>query len=195
VSNSARTPNLSLPLASVGYVQFRQSYTAAMKILSAATGLTLPVVTAGTVAWRVNLASNLGKIAAYKGLVLPAPGLGLTAMRTAYVEAMTLFDGLIGAIHPPVPTRGNTYANSTAVYANNSSFSPDLFSVEQRLSTLGGSYGQYRVNYGTGPDTASGDTVYAALVKLQNWITAIEADRSSAFFTNPFFANGMFARA
>jgi hypothetical protein len=95
----------------------------------------------------------------------------------------------------PAPTPTNTYANSTRVYANNASFSPDLLDVEQRLVALGSRFTQYRVDYGSGPNTATGDTVYAALVKLQNWIAAIEADRGRAFFTDPFFANGMFARA
>ncbi|MDN4633866.1 hypothetical protein QCD71_20295 [Sphingomonas sp. PsM26] len=98
-------------------------------------------------------------------------------------------------IAEPAPTPTNTYANSTKVYANNSAFSPDLVGVEQRLSALGGSYDQYRVDYGTGANTASGDTVYAALVKLQNWIATIEAANAPrAFFSDPFFADGMFAR-
>lgn len=82
-------------------------------------------------------------------------------------------------VSAPVPTPGNTYANTTQVYANNSSFSPDLVNVEQRLLALGGSYSQYRVNYGTGANTATGDTVSAALVKLQNWIAAIEITRAA----------------
>jgi hypothetical protein len=175
LSAIAETANLRIPLASAGYVQFRQSYTTAMKILSAATGLTLPVVTSGTVVWRANLISNLGMIAAYKGVSLPTPALGLLAMRTSYVKAMTLFDGLIGAVDQPgVPTPSDTYANSTSVYANQSSVLPDLLGVEQRLLALGGSYSRYRVDYGTGPNTATGDTVYAALVKLQSWVAAIE---------------------
>jgi hypothetical protein len=48
---------------------------------------------------------------------------------------------------------------------------------------LGGSYSQYRVDYGSGPNTASGDTVYAALVKLQNWVAAIEAANASVVAT------------
>jgi hypothetical protein len=96
---------------------------------------------------------------------------------------------------PTLPLPINTYANTTQVYANNLSFSPDLVDIEQRLLALGGSYSQYAINYGTGPNTATGDSLSVALVKLQNWIDAIEAHRGRAFFTNPFFANGMFARA
>lgn len=135
--NSAKTPNLSLPLASVGYVQFRQSYTTAMKILSAATGLTLPVVTAGTVVWRANLISNLGKIAAYKGVSLPTPALGLVAMRTAYVSAMTMFDGLIGSPGPEAPTQDNTLAGNTTLFAGNSAWKARFQSLETRFTDLG----------------------------------------------------------
>ncbi|WP_277969325.1 hypothetical protein [Sphingomonas echinoides] len=94
----------------------------------------------------------------------------------------------------PAPTPSNTYANSTQVYANNSSFSADLLDVEQRLLALGFRFTQYRVDYGSGANTATGDTVYAALVKLQNWIAAIEGDLARPFFSAPFFSKGMFAR-
>lgn len=129
------------------------------------------------------------------------PGPGNTGSLTRRVTGQGTDGSTIAVTSDPVtvaapaPTPGNTYANSTQVYANNASFSPDFLDVEQRLLALGSRFTQYRVDYGSGPNTATGDTVYAALVKLQNWIAAIEADRNRALFTDPFFANGMFARA
>lgn len=110
-------------------------------------------------------------------------GLGITPVR-----AQTVF-GL------PVDIFLTTYANATKVYANKPKFATALSAVEQRLIALDASTTTYRISYGSGPNTATGDTVYAALIKLQNWIAALEVNGvGRAFFSNPFFADGMFSR-
>jgi hypothetical protein len=128
------------------------------------------------------------------GTLTASGSVGLLETLTGATNSPRPTTGLI-TVAEPAPTPTNTYANSTRVYANNSSFSPDLVDVEQRLVGLGTRFTQYRVDYGSGPNTATGDTVYAALVKLQDWIAAIEAANAPrAFFSDPFFADGMFAR-
>lgn len=110
-------------------------------------------------------------------------GIGITPVR-----AQTIY-GL------PVDIYLTTYANSTKVYANKTKFANALSLVEQSLIALDPSTTVYRVDYGTGPNTATGDTVTAALVKLQNWIASIEVNGvTRAFFSDPFFADGMFSR-
>ena len=91
----------------------------------------------------------------------------------------------------PFPLPEVTFANTTLVYANTQGFYAPLLAAQQRLMALG-SY-MTAINFGNGPNT--GDSVYAAFVKLQDGVTAAEAANSNrAFFTDPFFANGMFAR-
>jgi hypothetical protein len=128
------------------------------------------------------------------------PGAGNTGSLTRRVtgqgadgSTISITSDLV-TVAAPAPTPSNTYANSTRVYANNSGFSPDLLDVEQRLLALGYRFTQYRIDYGSAANTATGDTVNAALVKLENWILAIEADLARPFFSAPFFSKGMFAR-
>jgi hypothetical protein len=92
----------------------------------------------------------------------------------------------------PVPLPDGTFANSTLVFANTLAFYGPLLEIQQRLLTLGMSLAA--IDFGNGPNT--GDSIYAALVKLQNGIAAVENPASNRpFFTDPFFADGMFARS
>lgn len=109
------------------------------------------------------------------------PGAGNTGRLTRKIVG-TAADGttlsvtsgfaLIAAV---VPTPDNTYANSTQVYANASAFSPALIALQQRLVALGITVAGPYIDFGTGPDTPTGDTLYAALMKLQAIVAAAEA--------------------
>lgn len=110
-------------------------------------------------------------------------GIGITPVR-----AQTIF-GL------PVDIYLTTYANTTKVYANKTKFANALLPIQQSLVALDAYTTTYLIDFGTGPNTASGDTVTVALTKLQNWIAAIEVNGvTRAFFTDPFFADGLFSR-
>ncbi|WP_242137031.1 hypothetical protein [Sphingomonas sp. TREG-RG-20F-R18-01] len=120
-----QTPTLGIPLNTVGFSGFRQSYRQAMAIVSASLGLNLPVVTNGVVAWRANMRSNLQKIAAAKGLSAPTVATGLGGMRNAFVNVMQLVDpsvivGPVFALVNPIIsgslTDGSTLTKTPAVW-------------------------------------------------------------------------------
>ena len=91
-----------------------------------------------------------------------------------------------------IPVPALTFANSTTVYANRTGFSDSIASVQQMLASLG--Y-PVNINYGTASNTDTGDNIYVSLVKLENGIAAAEVVATNrAFFSDPFFADGMFAR-
>ncbi|WP_081504251.1 Ig domain-containing protein [Sphingomonas sp. PAMC 26621] len=91
----------------------------------------------------------------------------------------------IGAIAPP-PSPETTYANSTEMFANQDGFLASLTALQQRMIALDPGTTSYLVDFGTGANTSTGDTVFAALTKLQNWIAAVEAVANAPSFSgNP----------
>lgn len=76
----------------------------------------------------------------------------------------------------PNPTPLTTYANNTLVYANNSDYSVYLIPIQQRITSLGYSTTN---NFGTSPNTPTGDTIYGSLVKFQNTLDYIEASAAA----------------
>ncbi|WP_242183048.1 hypothetical protein [Sphingomonas sp. CARO-RG-8B-R24-01] len=141
----------------------------------------------------------LGTIPAPAPIPAPVLAAGSVEVRLPAIAATSSVAAMaIATSAQPLPDPAATYANSTAVYANASTISPTLLDLQQRILILDPNTTAYLVDFGTGPNTPTGDTVLAALTKLQNWIAAIEAAANAkprAFFTDPFFADGMFARA
>jgi len=98
----------------------------------------------------------------------------------------------VPATPQPIPLPDVTFANTTTVFASAQGYYSPLLATQQRLSALG--LPTPSINFGNGPNT--GDSIYASLVKLQNGIAAAENTSSNRlFFTDPFFADGMFARS
>lgn len=114
------------------------------------------------------------------------PGAGNSGSLTRRVTGQGIDGSTISIASDPVvvsvpkPTLDNTYANSTAVYANNPAFAPSLLAVQQRLAAMDASMAANDIDFGSAPNTPTGDTVYVALSKLQNRATLIEAGQNPA---------------